>query len=265
MLRRSVVLLLTIFLANCGEPSTKVAIPFVPVFGTRILDCDNAGSAVQLTDLRLYVSNVQLITRSGELVDVRLDVDGRWQQPDLALLDFEDGSGACANGTSDTSMSLRGFAERADYRGLQFTLGVPFQRNHADPLQAEVPLGDPAMHWHWRGGYKFLRAGIRTDDDGFWIHLGSTGCEGTVRNITACRSPNRVTVRLDEFVPGIDTVAIDLEALLTDTDLVDGVANDCSSGPAEESCEAPFRALGLDLHDGNARDQQLVFRRKVAN
>jgi hypothetical protein len=119
------------------------------------------------------------------------------------------------------------------------------------------------MHWHWRAGYKFLRAGIRTADDGFWIHLGSTGCEGTVRDITGCRFPNRVDILLPEFLPGEDTVVVDLAALLVETDLLDAEATDCSSGPAEQSCKAPFRALGLDFETGSAPDTQDVFRRRA--
>ena len=119
------------------------------------------------------------------------------------------------------------------------------------------------MHWHWRGGYKFLRAGVATDDDGFWLHLGSTGCEGTIQNITGCRAPNRVEVRLDEFVVGRDSVAIDIEALLAGADLADGIASDCASGPADTSCGAPFEALGLNIANPGAAGAQSVFRRRA--
>jgi uncharacterized repeat protein (TIGR04052 family) len=226
------------------------------------MQCTETGGGVQLTDLRLYVSDIKLGTQSGDFVDLQLDANGPWQQQDLALLDFEDGSGSCENGTAATNTALRGHAKPEDYLGLKFTVGVPFERNHADPLQAEAPLGDAAMHWHWRAGYKFLRAGIRTPEDGFWIHLGSTGCEGTVRNISACRFPNRVTVTLEDFVPGVDTVEIDLEALLASTALDDSVATDCSSGPAETTCEAPFRALGIPGVTAAGTSTQSVFRRR---
>lgn len=262
--RRNLLLLLALLQTGCGEPPAQVTIPFSPIYGTTAIGCNETGAAAQLSDLRFYVSDVQLISADGASVAVRLTADGRWQQPDLALLDFEDGTGGCDNGTRETNTALQGVAEHAEYAGLQFTVGVPFPRNHADPLQAEPPLGDAAMHWHWRAGYKFLRVGVRTPDDGFWLHLGSTACEGTVRNITGCRSPNRVTVRLDGFVPGRDAVAIDLQALLAGVNLDDSVASDCSSGPAEQACDAPFRALGLDFSGTGPRTQQSVFRRRVA-
>jgi uncharacterized repeat protein (TIGR04052 family) len=263
--RLAILLLPTQLLTACSDSPLELSIPFVPVFGEQVLVCDAIGDAVALSDLRLYIANVQLVSEAGELVDVQLEADGEWQQPDLALLDFENGSGECANGSTATNTTLRGKLPNGAYRGLQFTVGVPFDRNHADPLQAVAPLDDPAMHWHWRAGYKFLRAAIRTADDGFWIHLGSTGCEGTIRNISSCRSPNRVAVMLADFVPGRNTVAIDLAALLANAALDDAVASDCSSGPAEVSCAAPFHALGLDFAGVEATQGQRLFRVENSN
>jgi len=247
--------------AGCGEPPARVVIPFAPVFGAERMGCAGTADGVQLSDLRLYVSEIKLVTESGDFVDLRLDTDGPWQQQDLALLDFEDGSGTCDNGTPETNTTLRGVVKPGNYRGLQFTVGVPFDRNHADPLQAEAPLGDAAMHWHWRAGYKFMRAGVRTPNDGFWIHLGSTGCEGTVQNISGCRFPNRVIVTLEDFDPGMDAVEIDLESLVASTSLDDGEGTDCSSSPAESSCNAPFRALGIPGAAEKGAQTQRVFRR----
>ncbi len=263
ILRPLVAVLIAAIMAACGEPPANVAIPFAPVFGAHAIDCADDDSGPKLTDLRFYVSDIKLITASGEAVDLQLEPDGIWQQNELALLDFENGAGACENGTTATNAAVRGSARSADYRGLQFVIGVPFELNHADPLQADAPLGDAAMHWHWRAGYKFLRAGLRTPGDGFWIHLGSTGCQGTVQNITGCRAPNRVSVSLEEFVPGRDTVEIDLGSLVTSDDLADAVKTDCSSSPAETACEASFRALGLDLASGAVVDQQRLFRRRA--
>ena len=115
------------------------------------------------------------------------------------------------------------------------------------------------MHWHWRSGYKFLRAGIRTEDDGFWIHIGSTGCEGTVGHVTGCRFPNRIQIELPEFAPGESAVEIDLAALVVGTNLEDGKPDDCSSGPAETSCVAAFGALGIDHSTGEQTGSQSVF------
>ena len=256
-------LLSTVLLVSCSGAKTPLRITFAPVFGGQQLACGDTGGIVQLTDLRFYISDIELLTASGEAIEMQLDEDGIWQQANLAFLDMEDGRGLCDNGTSDMNASLRGAVPNREYVGLRFTIGVPFERNHLDPLSASAPLGEGAMHWHWRAGYKFLRAGIRTVDDGFWLHLGSTGCKGTVQNITGCSSPNRVQVELMNFVPGEDIVEVDLAALVGDAELEDGVATDCSSGPAESSCAAPFASLGLDHAAGTSVHSQRVFRRRV--
>lgn len=91
------------------------------------------------------------------------------------------------------------------------------------------------------------------------MHLGSTGCEGTVRDIRGCRSPNRVTVELDGFAPNDDAVSIDLKALFAGIDFGDGIPGDCSSGPSESSCAEPFAALGIDFATGATEGEQKVF------
>ncbi len=248
MIQRLLLLFLAILsTSGCSGPKTQLRIPFIAQFDGREIGCALSEAGLSLSDLRFFVSSLRAIRDDGVAVDLVLQPDDQWQQASLALLDFEDATGACDNGTPATNTVLLGTLPSANYRGLEFTIGVPFESNHGDPLLAAAPLDDTAMHWHWRAGYKFMRAGIRTANDGFWIHLGSTGCEGTVQNITGCRFPNRAKVLLPEFVPGDDSVVVDLAALLRQTDLLDKDATDCSSGPAEQSCEAPFSALGLDF------------------
>ncbi len=259
MRRLCAVLPIIALLASCGDAVEQVTIRFLPLFAGQPLSCRSEDTQVSMTDLRFYVQDLELVTADGTSAGIELQNDGRWQQADLALLDFEDGSGVCLNGTPDTRDHVQGVVRAGDYVGLRFKVGVPFDRNHADPLQALPPLGDPAMHWHWRAGYKFLRAGVRTPDDGFWIHLGSTGCRGTVRDITGCTMPNRVPVQISDFVPGRDVVIVDLAKLVAGTDLTDSVPSDCSSGPAETACRQPFAMLGLDHTDGSWDGNQAVF------
>ncbi|MGI9201403.1 MAG: MbnP family copper-binding protein [Woeseiaceae bacterium] len=240
----------------CSESSSRIEIPFVVTFSGEPLACDGA-AGIDLTDLRFYVHKLSFIDGDGERHPVELETDD-WQLSDLALLDLEDGTGSCLNGTSQVNAVVRGNTNGRDLRGLEFTLGVPFSRNHGDPLKAMAPLGDADMHWHWRGGYKFLRAGIQSEDDSFWIHLGSTGCEGTIQNITGCSAPNRVVVHLDDFSPG-DSVAVDLAELVSGGVLDDAIPSDCSSGPPETSCGEPFAAFGLQHATGGAVDAQRIF------
>lgn len=243
--------------SGCSEPRLGIKIPFTATWGADPVTCNDTGIA--LSDLRLYLSSAQLLDADGNAYELELDAEIPWQQPDIALIDLENGRGACSNGTVETFAYLVGGAPPGDYQGLRFTVGVPFDRNHANPLTAQAPLDDPAMHWHWRSGYKFMRAGVKKIDDGFWMHLGSTGCEGTVRNISGCRFPNRVTVLLDGFVPNRDGIAVDVKALFDGVDFDDGVHGDCSSGPGEALCIAPFAALGIDFRSGDLTGRQRVF------
>lgn len=243
--------------ASCSPWDHPVNIPFVATWQGQPISCDSPDIA--LSDLRFYVSNVQLVDTEGQSHDVRFATEMAWQNDAVAYIDLETGSDACQNGTAGLSTHVLGVAKVREYRGLRFTIGVPFRINHENPLTAKPPLDDPDMHWHWRSGYKFLRAGVRTEDDGFWIHAGSAGCEGTVGNITGCKFPNRIEVILPDFVVDRHSVNVDLAALVAGTDLDDGTRTDCSSGPPEESCIAPFTALGIKFETGEQSGAQGVF------
>jgi uncharacterized repeat protein (TIGR04052 family) len=80
-----------------------------------------------------------------------------WQHAGTALLDFEDGRAACANGTAPMNTALRDTVAAGDYTGVAFKAGVPFEMNHGDPTTAPSPLNLTSMFWNWRGGYKFVR------------------------------------------------------------------------------------------------------------
>ncbi len=256
-MRNILALCLAALSLSCSRWDLGLEIPFVATWDGAPLTCDGEGQT--LTDLRFYISNPQLVTADGKVRDVGFTVDRPWQNDVVALIDLEDGRGACQNGTAEVAAQLVGVARSGEYRKLRFTVGVPFRLNHANPLTASPPLDDSDMHWHWRSGYKFLRAGVRTETDGFWIHVGSAGCEGTVGNVTGCRFPNRIDVELDGFVPGESRVAIDLAKLAAEVDFEDGVATDCSSGPAEEACIGPFQSFGIDFETGRQDGRQSVF------
>lgn len=247
--------------AGCSAPQQSVEIPFELHFGGQRMSCDGHGADFSLTDLRFYVHDVRLVTADGRESVVTLAEDPLWQNSEVALLDFETGDFGCTNGTEQVNDVIRGYAlSAAEYAGLKFRLGVPEHLNHADPLQASAPLNHSFMHWHWRTGYKFLRAGVATRDDSFWIHLGSARCEGTASNVTGCRSGNRPAITLTGYSPGRDVVEVDLRELVRGIDFTDGTPSDCSSGPGEPACEAPFAALGLSPATGEAFGAAPVFR-----
>ncbi len=243
-----------ICLSACSPPRETVTIEFEARLGDQPIDCETTVDGIAMTDLRFYVFSPVLFRDDGSeqvLEYVELAENDRWQNRDLVLIDLENGAGACRNGTVDTNAIIIGTVPAGDYEGLSLRVEVPFEVNHADPLAASPPLDDSTMHWHWRSGYKFLRAGIETEDDGFWIHVGSAGCEGTVGDISGCRYSNRMVVFLRDYRLG-EKVVFDLSELTHMADLEDSTPTDCSSGPAEESCGPAFMRLGVDFDTGEA-------------
>lgn len=254
-------LALVLLTAACAPRTAPVEIPFSVRFGEAPLACDRAVDGMLLSDLRLFVHDLRLLTPGGEFIPLELTHRPPWQGGGVALLDFENAAGPCRNGSVAVNAIVHGLVAPADdYRGLAFRIGVPESLNHANPLAAPPPLNISSMHWQWLTGYKFLRAGIIREDDGFWLHLGSTRCEGTATAPAGCANANRPEVLLPGFTPGDSVVVIDLAPFAQATDLSDGKHGDCSSGPAETGCEPAFRVLGLDFAGGEPTGTPPLFR-----
>jgi uncharacterized repeat protein (TIGR04052 family) len=246
----------------CAPATTEIDIPFSVLYNGKPISCDTPADSASMTDLRFYIHDLRLLGPGSQENPIALRPDDLWQTEAVALLDFENGKGACINGSERTNTTIRGRHNAAEVRGLSFRIGVPEHLNHENALTAKAPLNFTDMHWHWASGYKFLRAGIETQDDGFWIHLGSSQCEGTIGDIKGCRASNRPDVILTEFSPGTDRVVIDLAGLFAEIDLGDGAQSDCSSGPTEMTCVAPFGALGLDFATGRTVRSAAFFQRE---
>lgn len=268
-----------------------VEIPFIAEIAGAPFACTesytglgSAATEVQFLDFRLFVSAANLIAADGTRVPVALEQDGAWQIENIALLDFEDGTGSCANGTPQVNTTLRGTVPEGDYRGLEFEVGVPFDWNHGDPTTAPAPLNLTAMFWNWRGGYKFVKIefapvmamGMNTSatthsegaghggPGGWMLHLGSTMCaapEATTPPSEACANPNRVAIVLPDFVPGESTVVIDPAVVVAGADLTQNTAETspgCMSFPNDPDCNTVLPRLGLAFNAFPAEEQTLV-------
>ncbi|BBK34640.1 putative repeat protein (TIGR04052 family) [Stella humosa] len=156
--------------ASSGVPSDGIhTIRFAGTVGDAGFQCGAAyggigvtGSTILPADFRFYVSEVALIDDSGRAVPMNLVQDGRWQYQNVALLDFEDGSGPCAGGTADTRQTVTGALPPGRYRGLTFVLGVPPQLNVGSPALAASPLNNPDLAWPAPGGFRFLKVDMAT-------------------------------------------------------------------------------------------------------
>jgi uncharacterized repeat protein (TIGR04052 family) len=237
-------------------------------------------STITPSDYRFYVSEVHLIDSSGRAVPVDLAQDGTWQLDNITLLDFENGSGPCRNGTTATNTVVRGTVPAGNYTGLRFTLGVPFARNHGDPTTAPSPLNLTAMFWNWQGGYKFIKFDTATSGQtatsappdhrgggnasGFSVHLGSTACAAASRTEapSACQNPNRVTVQFDRFDASAQTVVADIAAVLSASNVDVNTPNTspgCMSFLGDADCPPVMGALGLAYGGVAAQGPQRLF------
>lgn len=272
---------LSLFLVACGPgpdpvdptddptdtPATvDVALAFAATIDGEAVSC--AGSfpvgqdlvSAQVADARLFVSAVELRNAEGDWIAVDLEQDGMWQVENVALLDFEDGTGACADsGTPELNASVVGTLPEGTYDAVRFDVGVPFELNHVDNTTAPAPLNAPGMFWTWQGGYKFVRVDFMDTANGIgrWnTHIGSTACASdapVVAPAEPCGHPNRPTITL-EGVSVDGTVDLDLAALLAGTDLYTDTPDTppgCMSSVMEpDDCTATFASLGLDFATG---------------
>ena len=293
-------LALALALAGCGggggsggsgtTPETgprQVSIEFAAKAGQVPVDCATPIAALgssalrtELSDLRFYVSEVELIAVDGSTARVTLD-DNEWQHPaaGVTLIDLEDGTGACAlRGTPGMNEVVEGTVPAGDYRGVRFTLGVPSEFNHTDTVVEAAPLDIQAMAWSWQAGRKYIKievdplGGVTRPADptanppiteGFsprWnLHLGATGCTGNPVSgeTVSCASSNRVELRFDNFDADAQRFVLDLQSLLLTSDLsVDyGGPYGCMSGKTDPECPAVFERMGLDLETGQMVNQ----------
>jgi len=268
MMRRPAIicasLLPTLAIVACWRGrDVAVEIPFTAVIDGAPFSCSTAGGGFSPFDLRFYVHGITLVDDNDNAIPVRLTDDGVWQSRGVALLDFENGSDNCLDGTAGTHTALLGRVVAGRYKALQFVLGVPFDRNHSDAATADAPLNLGRMHWGWQGGYKFFRFEGAGTSSAFRFHLGSTGCEGTIGNVTGCNRPNRAIIRLDSFEPGRNSVQIDLGALLPQTGATETAPAktvSCMSEKDDPNCGGPFAALGIDVASGKPSGTQKLFK-----
>lgn len=254
-----------------GGETMAVSVQFAAAIGGEPWACGQTYAGVgtpptdvEPRDLRFFVQDVRLVRASdGEAVPLVFDVVEPWQAETVALLDFEDGSGACADagGDVETNTVVTGVVPVDDYDGLRFTVGVPEDLNHDDPLELPAPLTAGSMTWGWLFGFKFIKVEVQevVEDPPFGggtFHLGSNGCTGmpAVEEIT-CALPNRAEIELAAFDVATDSVVLDVGALFAETDIV--ADTQCHSFQAE--CAPLFDRVGIDLASGLPSPTQVVF------
>lgn len=260
--------------ASTDTNARAVTIQFRAVIGDDDFACGKnyAGQGsthvtVTPQDLRMYIAEVDLITKSGESQRVVMDERAPWQTSEIALLDFEDASGGCF-GDEATNREITGHVPRGDYDAVSFIVGVTDALNHGNPQTLPQPLKEPGMSWNWLLGFRFVKAelgAVGTDDDADAgighgaFHLGSVACNGNPSMGTVtCNKPNRNDVKLTGFDPDADAIVFDVGGLFSTLDL--SVDSECHS--AEPVCEPMLHSIGIDFATGQPVTTQSVFRVK---
>ncbi|MBK9757513.1 MAG: metallo-mystery pair system four-Cys motif protein [Nannocystis sp.] len=285
---------LALFACEDGHGSEFVDEPVEIAFEARVADLpfacgqtytnlgtDAASGTPQ--DFRIYVYDVRLVTDAGEEHPFDLDDDGLHQGGGVALLDFEDGTGACNNGTAELHTTLKGTVRaqprhsdgEAGYSEIRFRIGIPGEQNHADLTTLPAPLNDTTLSWSWNAGHIFFSAwGVFGGDAPFpvGVHVGSTGCMGDAMlgEVVACSNANSPEIALAGFDHDSSKIVIDWGAMFAGLSLaapsaaceeVEGeVSCGCHSFGPEPLCTPFFSQLGLDWSNGKNVAGQSVFR-----
>lgn len=255
-----------------GEEDVAVTIAFAAAVngepfacGTTYGDVGTPPTQVEPRDLRFFVQDLQLVRVSdGGLVPVVLDVEEPWQAETVALVDFEDGTGACADGggNPDTRTVVTGTVPADEYDGVRFTVGVPEDLNHGDPLFLPPPLGATSMTWGWLFGFKFMKAELQQVVEeggvgGGTFHLGSNDCSGNpAQDDVTCALSNRAEVELASFDWTSQSIVIDVGALFTDTNMT--LDTQCHSFQPD-TCPPVFDRVGVDFDTGLPAPTQVAF------
>jgi uncharacterized repeat protein (TIGR04052 family) len=252
-----------------------VTLQFATKLGSKSFKCTesyeigSAATKVEPLDMRFYVHSVVVENANGERELLALKQDGKWQSGNVALLDFEDKSGTCTNGTVDVNSSIIGTVAPnfGAVEKIQFIVGVPAELNHQDATLAASPLNLSSLSWDWTTGYKFIRADFRiaasTPAKSYLLHLGSTACSPTVPGVNEnCTNTNRPIINLANFKEGTSTVVFDYASVVSGLNVAEnqGGAPGCMSAVTDPECAAVFPKLGLDLVSGTTTSNQAAFR-----
>lgn len=230
--------------------------------GTLVSGLGSGSVAAQIKDFRFYVTNVKLLKADGSKVALTLPANDDWNYTAgsnaLTLIDLEDGTGSCSEGTATTNASIKGTVPAGEYVGVEMTMGVPFALNHSDYATAAKPLDIQAMAWSWQSGRKFAKIEV-TDPAGasgtwtaktFNFHLGSTGCTGNPASgqTVACTTSNRMDFHFHAFNPSTQKIAVDVAALVAGTNITVNQAGaaGCMSGGTDPECLNVFKSLAID-------------------
>jgi len=244
---------LSALLSSCSKLNNAESIQVEIWHNGSPLDCGAFKSHQQVWSIQQLAFFISDVTLSGEDTPAQPQLSTTpWQTDDVVLIqpnlhDCTSKSESHDNAASKelvasealkTNHYLR-FAAPVDLDAseqLSFSLAVPFELNHQNPLLQASPLNLPNMFWSWRSGHKFFRLDMQSPDINWVFHLGSVGCSAatTMRSPQSeCVQPNRVTFHLDKMYTGAKLV-MHLDRLIANTSMQNN--DSCLFHSGQESC-----------------------------
>jgi uncharacterized repeat protein (TIGR04052 family) len=273
--QKTVLLASAIACSVCGVTQAQldtqeIAVNFAAYVGEAEFACGEsyeevgtAKSTITPKDFRFYVSSLALIDEAGNAIPLKLAQDGKWQYQNTALLDFEDGTKSCDNGTAEINTVVVGTIPAGDYQSLQFTLGVPQKLNHSDAAIAPSPLNLTSMWWNWQGGYKFLRVDLETAEAIANVgnsHTSSNSGQGQVTHgQSSSTQPNNSQIPHQDPNNEGTTSGHTEEAISSNAYLIHLGSTGCSASAQSNlfGCANPNRVQVI-LEDFNPKDDVII-------
>jgi len=187
--------------------------------------------------------------------------DGNWHSWIMAKTPYQINNvgllgEVCANnnktenslGNANWHLNFEHEEDLSQVSSIKFTLGIPFEFNHLNPLTQDSPLNDSSMFWVWQVGHKFLRLEMASTSHDWLFHLGSTGCKApSVMRAPKepCLNPNTVIFELplNQGAEVKNRITFDLAKLFHDLKLTN--ENSCQSNRDDSTCLQLFNNLGL--------------------
>jgi uncharacterized repeat protein (TIGR04052 family) len=251
--------------------TTAVTIRFRGRVGTATFACgtnytQQGSTKVTVTpqDFRFFVQDLRLIRNDGVEVPVTLATRAPWQNPDVALIDFENRTGTCVDGNPETNTIITGTVPTGTYTGVAFKNGVPETLNHKNPTTLAAPLSTYAgMSWGWLTGFRFIKAEMQqVVSQGIpgvgWLHTGTTACTGNPQaGSVTCARPNRNDVKLTGFNASTNYIVADIGAMFGGTDLSQD--SECHSS-SSSVCTPMYSRVGINYANGQPAAGQVAFR-----
>jgi uncharacterized repeat protein (TIGR04052 family) len=230
-----------------------------------IIEPEGHDKAWSIEQFQFFLSNIEVMSSDAKWHQLRL-IKNTYQDENVVLLGMNCRERKQKNDTEalgNWSITVDDKVALTSMQKLRFTLGVPFEKNHLNPIVQASPLNLSSMFWVWQTGHKFLRSELSSEDEQWLFHLGSTGCKApsVMRTPkTPCRYPNTfdVEVALANDIGEQLTLQVNLARLLENVKLAS--ASNCQSEHDNSSCQQLFENLAAYNTKAESLENNGVFK-----